>query len=41
MTFNENSGLVTLWKDAIKQGGYSIAQVPNIGNLRAMVEFLL
>lgn len=39
--FNENSGLVRLWVDAIKQNKYTIEQIPNISNLKEVVEGLI
>ena len=35
--FNENSGLVQVWLRLIKNNTYTIAQVPNISNLRAVI----
>lgn len=35
--FNENSGLVQVWVRLIKQGLYTINNVPNLSNLREVV----
>lgn len=35
--FNENSGLVQVWIRLIKQGLYTINNVPNLSNLREVV----
>ena len=39
--FNENSGLVRLWVYAIRQGKYAIEQIPDISNLKEVVEGLI
>lgn len=41
--FNENSGLVKLWLDALKKPDsiYTLDNVPNISNLREVVISLL
>ena len=39
--FNENSGLVKLWVRHIKSEDETLAYVPNISNLRAIVEPLI
>lgn len=35
--FNENSGLVQVWVRLIKQGLYTINNVPNLSNLREII----
>ena len=35
--FNKDSGLVKAWVNLIKQGAYTIEQVPNLSNLRGVV----
>lgn len=35
--FNENSGLVLVWVSLIKEGKYTIDDVPNLSNLKEMV----
>jgi hypothetical protein len=35
--FNENSGLVKLWVQNIKDGKYTKEQIPNLSNLREVV----
>lgn len=39
--FNENSGLVQIWKRLIETHTYTIEQVPNISNLKDMVQKIL
>lgn len=39
--FNENSGLVQVWLRLIRNNQYTIAQVPNISNLKEVVIKLL
>lgn len=39
--FNKNSGLVQVWVNLIKQGTYTIEQVPNLSNLREVVASVL
>ena len=39
--FNENSGLVQVWVTLIKQGTYTLDQVPNLSNLREIVSGLV
>ena len=39
--FNEKSGLVQIWVRLIKQGSKTIDDVPNISNLREVVESLI
>lgn len=39
--FNENSGLVQVWVRLIKQGLYTINNVPNLSNLREVVSSIL
>jgi len=39
--FNENSGLVQVWLRLIKSGTYTIEQVPNISNLREVINRIL
>lgn len=41
MTFNEKSGLVKVWVTLIKNGIYSIDQVPELSNLKTVVRKLL
>jgi hypothetical protein len=36
--FNENSGLVKTWTHLIEEGQYTIDDVPNLSNLREVVE---
>jgi hypothetical protein len=35
--FNENSGLVKTWVNLVRQGAYTVDQVPNLSNLREVV----
>ena len=35
--FNKDSGLVKTWVNLIKQGFYTIEQVPHLSNLREVV----
>ena len=39
--FNENSGLVLVWVRLINLGTYTIEQVPNLSNLKEMVQTVL
>lgn len=39
--FSEHSGLVTVWVSLIHAGVYDAGQVPDISNLREMVEKVL
>ncbi len=39
--FNKDSGLVKAWVNLIKQGAYTIEQVPNLSNLREVVAYVL
>lgn len=39
--FNKDSGLVKAWVNLIKQGAYTIEQVPNLSNLREVVVSVL
>lgn len=39
--FNENSGLVLVWVRLIENGTYTIEQVPNLSNLKEMVQYVL
>lgn len=39
--FNENSGLVQLWLRLIKNNEYTVNQIPNISNLRAVILAIL
>ncbi len=39
--FNKDSGLVKTWVNLIKQGAYTIEQVPNLSNLREVVASVL
>ena len=39
--FNKDSGLVNAWVNLIKQGAYTIEQVPNLSNLREVVASVL
>lgn len=39
--FNKDSGLVKVWVNLIKQGVYTIEQVPNLSNLREVVASVL
>lgn len=36
--FNENSGLAKTWANLVKQGLYTLDQVPNLSNLREIVQ---
>ena len=38
---NKDSGLVKTWVNLIKQGAYTIEQVPNLSNLREVVASVL
>lgn len=35
--FNENSGLVKVWVSLVLAGTYTLEQVPELSNLRAVV----
>lgn len=39
--FNENSGLAKTWANLVKQGHYTLAQVPSLSNLREVVQKIL
>lgn len=39
--FNENSGLVKIWVDAVKRGDYKLEQVPQLSNLKEVVAEVL
>lgn len=39
--FNENSGLVKMWVQAVNEGKYTREQVPNLSNLRTIVYGIL
>lgn len=39
--FNKNSGLVQIWVRLIKQGTYTINNVPNLSNLKEIVSEVL
>ena len=39
--FNKDSGLIKTWVNLIKQGAYTIEQVPNLSNLREVVASVL
>lgn len=39
--FNRDSGLVKTWVNLIKQGAYTIEQVPKLSNLREVVASVL
>lgn len=39
--FNKNSGLVKVWVELIEGGQYTINDVPNLSNLRAVVAEVL
>lgn len=39
--FNKNSGLVQVWVRLIKQGTYTISNVPNLSNLKEVVVEIL
>jgi hypothetical protein len=39
--FNENSGLVKTWVNLVRQGAYTVDQVPNLSNLREVVVSVL
>ena len=39
--FNKDSGLVKTWVNLIRQGTYTIEQVPNLSNLREVVASVL
>ena len=41
MKFTKDSGLVKTWVNLIKQGAYTIEQVPNLSNLREVVASVL
>ena len=36
--FNENRGLAKTWANLVKQGLYTLDQVPNLSNLREIVQ---
>ena len=36
--FTENSALVKIWVDKINKGEYTLEQVPNLSNLKSVVE---
>ena len=38
MNFTENSGLVKTWVNLVKGGTYTREQIPNLFNLREVVE---
>ena len=38
LMFNENSGLAKTWANLVKQGLYTLDQVPNLSNLREIVQ---
>jgi len=37
MTFTKNSGLVKVWVSLVLAGTYTLAQVPNLFNLKGVV----
>lgn len=39
--FNEQSGLVQVWVRLIKDGKRTLAEVPNLSNLKTIVESLI
>jgi hypothetical protein len=39
--FNEQSGLVLIWARLIKDGKRTVEEVPNLGNLRSVVESVI
>jgi hypothetical protein len=39
--FNEDSGLVKIWVDLVRSGKYSIEQVPNLSNLKQVVQSII
>ena len=39
--FNKNSGLVKVWVELIEGGQYTVNDVPNLSNLREVVESAL
>lgn len=39
--FNKDSGLVQVWVTLIRQGTYTVEQVPNLSNLREVVAAVL
>lgn len=39
--FDENSGLVKVWLDLIKKGRKTLDDVPNVSNLREVIEGLV
>lgn len=39
--FNKDSGLVKVWVTLIQNGTYTIDQVPNLSNLKEVVESVL
>ncbi len=41
MTFTENSGLVKVWVRRIERGDATLEDVPNLFNLREVVEEVL
>ncbi len=39
--FDENSGLVKIWVRLIKKGKRTIQEVPDLSNLKAVIESLI
>ena len=39
--FNKDSGLVKTWVNLIRQGAYTLEQVPNLSNLKEVVASVL
>lgn len=39
--FNENSGLVRMWVNAVNEGKYTKEQVPKLSNLQEVVYSIL
>lgn len=39
--FNEDSGLVKIWVKLIKEGKRTLEEVPNLSNLREIIEGLI
>lgn len=39
--FDENSGLVKLWVNMVVSGKYTIEQVPNLSNLKQVVQSII
>lgn len=39
--FNENSGLVLVWVRLIREGKRTVEEVPNLSNLKIIVESLM